>query len=557
MQDRASDYARAVLAGDIVAGPWVRKACERHLCDLEEGAARKLRWELPQAHDAIAFIECLTLADGEFAGLPFGLAEWQAFIVGSLFGWLRADGTRRFTTAYIEVGKGNGKTPLAAGLQLYRLVREAEPGAEVYSAATTRDQAAICFRDAKRFAEGSPALLRRLNVQERVIHYPATGGVLRPLAAEGKALEGKRVSMAVLDELHEHPNSEVVDKMRRGTKGRRNSLIVEITNSGHDRTSICWDHHDLSRKVLDQVIENDGWFAYVCALDEGDDWLDDPGCWLKTNPNLGVSIPVEYLETQVQEARDMPTRRAGCARLNFCVWTEGAQSWIDMEKWRACNGAVDADALRGRVAYAALDLSSTADITAFVLLFPPLTDDEQWRVLPRLWVPEATVGVRTRKSNVPYQSWVEQGFLQTTPGDIVDYEWIKAQIQRDAEAFELRPIAYDRWNATQLVLDLQALGIETVGYGQGYASMSAPTKELERMVLRGQLAHGGHPALAWMASNVALTQNPAGDVKPDKARSKDKVDGIVALIMALGRSMTPTDDEDVTVDVDSLVSVPF
>lgn len=530
--DRTTAYATEVVAGRIVAGPWVRLACERHLRDLEHGAERGLTFDVQLAARAIAFIECLTLADGEHAGQPFKLQPWQAFIVGSLFGWLSSDGYRRFRTAYVEIGKGNGKTPLGAAIAMYLAIADGEAGAEVYTAAVSRDQAGIAFRDVKRFAEASPALAARLKVDAHNVAYHATGSYIRPVSSEGRGLDGKRVHGCLIDEIHEHQTSVVVDKMRAGTKGRRQAMIVEITNSGYDRHSVCYAHHEFSTRVLQQVVDNDSWFAFVCALDEGDDWLTDPSCWVKTNPNLGVSITEKYLQEQVAEARDIPSKRNIVARLLFCVWTEQSSVWVPIEHWD--KGAVPLDLVQGRECYGGLDLASTADIAAHVLVFPPASPGERWQVLPRLFCPAEGILTRARRDGVPYDQWRDQGFLIATEGNQIDYAFIRSSIHLDAEQYRIKSIAFDRWNSSQLVQELLADGFNMLGFGQGFASMAAPVRELQRLIMSEQIAHAGHPVLRWMMSNIAALQDPAGNQKFDKSKSGDKIDGAVALAMALG-----------------------
>lgn len=534
MIDRTTAYATAVVAGDIVAGPWVRLACERHLRDLDHGVERGLRFDEQLAARAIAFIECLTLADGEHVGQPFRLQPWQAFVVGSLFGWLGADGYRRFRTAYVEIGKGNGKTPLGAAIALYCSIADGEAGAECYCAAVSREQAGIAFRDVKRFAEASPALAARLKIDTNNVAYHATGSYIRPVSSEGRGLDGKRVHLALVDELHEHPSSLVVDKMRAGTKGRRQALIVEITNSGYDRHSVCWDHHEFSIKVVQGVLDNDSWFGFVCALDEGDDWLSDPTCWIKTNPNLGVSITQKYLEEQVAEARDMPSKRNIVARLLFCVWTEQSSIWLPIEIWDRGAEPVDLAMLSGRDCFGALDLASTGDIAAFVLTFPPAEYGERWHVLPRFFCPEEGIRLRAKRDGVPYQQWVDEGYLIATAGNVIDYAFIRDAVQRDAERFHIVRIAFDRWNATHLVQELQSDGFDMVAFGQNVAAMAAPVREIEKLARGGELVHGGHPVLRWMVSNIAPYTDPSGNTKFDKGRSGDKIDGAVALAMGVG-----------------------
>ena len=542
LPDPVTDYARAVVDGRIVAGAPVRLACARHLRDLVEGPKRGLRWDLERVHHVLGFFAALRLSDGEHAGQPFVLQPWQQFIVGSLFGWITADGWRRFRTAYVEIGKGNGKTPMAAALGLYMMIADGEAGAECYSAAVGRDQAAITFRDAVRFRQASGALSAATVEHAANIAFPRLSSYFRPISSEGRGLDGKRVHYAGIDELHEHPSPVVVDKMRAGTKGRRQALIFEITNSGYDRRTVCWDHHVYSLKVLDGVIDNDQWFAYVCALDEGDDWLHDEACWAKANPNLGVSIRHDYLRELVTEAREMPSKQNIVARLNFCVWTEQATRWLPMDRWDGCDAPLDLEALRGRECFGGLDLSTTTDLTALVWVFPPVSSAEPWIVLPRFWIPADNIERRVRKDRVPYDLWVKQGHIEATEGTVVDYDLVRERILQDCERFRVREIAIDRWNATQLATQLQAEGLTVALFGQGFASMSAPAKQLEKLVMGGELAHGGNPVLRWMAANCAVAQDPAGNIKPDKARSTERIDGIVALVMGLGRATVNQDD---------------
>ncbi len=545
--DAVTQYARDVVAGRGTVGMPVRLACERHLRDLDGAAARGLHWEPERAEHAFGFFRALRLSDGAHAGRSFELGAWQKFIVGSLFGWVNDAGLRRFRTAYIEIGKGNGKTPMAAGLGLYMMVGAGEPGAECYSAAVGRDQAGICFRDALRFRNASPALVNSTVEHAANLAFPALGSFFRPISSEGRGLDGKRVYYAAVDELHEHASAVVLDKMRAGTKCWDNALIFMITNSGYDRHSVCWQQHEFSLKVLEGIVENDEHFAYVCALDDGDDWMGDEKCWPKANPNLGVSISPRYLRGLVAEAREIPAKQNIVARLNFCVWTEQATRWLPLERWDGCSGelapAALAEQLRGRECWGGLDLASVSDICALAWIFPPKDAGERWKVVTRFWVPEENVARRARKDRVPYDRWIADGLIEATPGNVCDYDIVRARILEDCERFRVREIAIDRWNATQISTQLQEEGLTVALFGQGFASMAAPCRELERLVVGAELEHGSNPVLRWMASNCSAAQDPAGNLKPDKARSTEKIDGIVAMLMALGRATVaaPTD----------------
>jgi phage terminase large subunit-like protein len=559
--DPVKDYADDVVSGKTVANHWVRLACKRHLEDLILGPSRGLFFDPESAKRAIGFFPMfLVFYEGAFDGKPFQLMPFQQFIVGSLFGWKTTDGFRRFRTAYVEMGKGNGKSPLAAGIGLYGLVADGESGAEIYSAATTRDQAGILFRDAKAFTEGSPALLRRLTVDKNNIAYQAKNSYFRPVSSEHRGLDGKRPHIALIDEIHEHPNAMVVDKMRAGTKGRTQALIFEITNSGYDRHSVCYQHREYSEKILDGVIENDSWFGFMTGLDvcvpcgaagksiptdgcpDCDSWKDESK-WIKANPGLDVIIPRKYLREQVAEASEMPSKENIVKRLNFCIWTESVTKWLSMEKWAACGEAIDLEALKGRTCYGGLDLSSTQDLTAWVKVFPPSVIGGKYSVLCRFFIPKDNMRERVRRDKVPYDVWVKQGFITATPGNIIDYAFVLDTIRKDAEDYDLTELAFDRWGSQKITTDLQEIGFEVEGrksliqFGQGFASMAAPTKELEKMVLAQELTHGGNPVLTWMISNTVVRTDPAGNIKPDKEHSTEKIDGVVALIMGLSRAM--------------------
>lgn len=528
-----------VLTGQIVAGPYVRLACQRHLDDLESAAERGIWFDENDAEVAIEFFECfLVLEDGR----PFMLESWQKFIIGSLYGWKTTNGWRRFRVAYIEVGKGNGKTPMAAGMALYAISVESiyEPGVEVYMAATTRDQAGIGHRDAKMMVENSPALRDRLDANFFTVSNPSTNSYIKPVSREHKGLDGKRVHLGILDELHEHPNALIVQKMRAGVKGRRNALIIEITNSGFDTSSICFQHHDMGIKVLEGAVDNDSWFVYICALDKDDDWRDE-SVWIKANPNLGISIHYDYLREQVEEARAIPSSTNMVKRLNFCIWTEAATRWLSQEAWDSCVGPVPWQQMRamyaGSEADLGVDLSSTTDMTAVVLLIPEEgEEDEVYNVIPFFWVPEATA-FENGKRGGPYSGWIEAGALRSTDGNVIDYDEIEREVLEIADQFSLREIAYDPWNATQFSLKLANAGLEMIPVRQGFPSLNEATKKIEELVTSGKLRHGGHPVLRWMALNTMVVSDPAGNKKPAKDKSVGKIDGMSALVTVMSRSM--------------------
>ena len=531
--DQATAYARAVIAGEVVAGKLVRLACQRHLRDLETAGERGFWWDTAAVDRGIQFFSVLRLPDGAAAGRPFILQPWQAFVVGSLLGWKRSDGKRRFRYAFIEVARANGKTPLAAGLALYALTVDGEQGAQVYSAATMRDQAKIAFDDGVRMAEQTPRLWSRLTKTVNNLAYLEGGSYFRPLAAESKTLDGLRVHFAAVDELHEHPDGMVLAKLRTGMKSSQPILFM-ITTAGYDRTSACWEEHDIAAKVAEGIIENDTLFAYIATTDDGDDWTDE-AVWVKANPNLGISVRWDTLREEYALARQVPGHQNSFKRLRLNLWTEQNSRWLDMGVWDDQPPPRGIPELQGAVCYAGLDLSSTTDLTALVLAFRD--EDGSYDLLPYFWLPEARLRERIERDRVPYDQWAAAGLLTLTPGNVVDYDAVRAHISELGAQYRISELAKDRWNSTQIGSQLIEDGLEVLDFGQGFASMTAPTKEFERLLLDRKLRHGGHPVLRWMAANVAVAQDAAGNLKPAKDKATGRIDGIVAGIMAVGRAM--------------------
>lgn len=537
----AEEYARDVLAGTIPTCRWVRLACERHLRDLESGPDRGLHFDPGAAALVIAFFSQLKHSKGEWAGQTIRLEPWQQFILWVLFGWKRADGTRRFRTSYLEVARKNGKTTMAAGVGLYLLLADGEPGAEIYSAATKRDQARLSHAEATRMAKASGPIRQMVRVFKDNIHIPDTASKFEPLGADSDTMDGLNVHAALVDEVHAHKTRDTWDVLETGTGARRQPLMFAITTAGFDRQSLCWQLHEYTEKVLDGIIQDDTFFGVIYGIDEEDDWQDER-VWIKANPNLGVSKKLDDLRRKAMRAREMPAALNAFLRLELDVWTQSETKWMNMEHWRQCGQAVDAQGLRGRVCYAGLDLSSTTDITALLLVFPPEVDDDLVQVLCRFWIPEESMHERVHRDRVPYDVWVRQGYITATPGNVVDYAYVLAQIDEDMQAYGLDEIAFDRWGATKIQTDLTELGGPDfmVQFGQGFASMSGPMKELEKLVLQHRLAHGNNPVLTWMADNLVAREDPAGNIKPDKEKSREKIDGMVALIMGLDRALRHT-----------------
>ena len=485
---------------------------------------------------AVRFFERLLVhCKGQWDGEPFILQKWQRDeVVRPLFGWRRADGTRKYRRAYIEVPRKNGKSTLAAGIALYLLFADDEPGAEVYGAASDKDQASIVFDLARQMVEASPVLGQRASTFKRSIVVPASGGVYRVLSADVPKHHGLNAHGVIFDELHAQPNRGLFDVLTTATGARQQPLVMSITTAGFDRESICWEEHTHARQVLDGVIEDEEFLAVIYAADEDDDWTS-PKTWRKANPSLGVTVTEEFLAQECRRAQLTPAYENTFRRLFLDLWTQQETRWLPLEAWDDCDGEVDEEELTGVPCYGGLDLASTVDIASLILDFP--TEDPELHILlPRFWIPEANMVERALRDRVPYDAWVRQGFIKATPGNVIDYAQIVADIIELGKRFNIREIAFDRWGAFQLQQQLEGAGFTMIAFGQGFASMSGPTKELLRLVLDGKVAHGGHPVLRWMADNVMVTTDPAGNLKPDKKKSREKIDGIVASIMALDRA---------------------
>ncbi len=477
------------------------------------------------------FPACIKHVKGKkFAGQPFKLEEWQQSIVANLFGWKRPDDTRRYREAFIFVPRKNGKTTFGAGLVNYVLFCDGEPGAECYSAAADKEQASLAFDIAKRQVESEPVLDHRATIYIKAIVIPSEGSSYKPLSAEAYSKHGYNVHFVLSDELHAQPNRDLIDVLETGMGSRTQPMMVHITTSDFDRVSICNEKHEYACKVRDGIIPDDSFLPVIYEASPDDDWTD-PRVWARANPNLDVSFTQDYLRRKCEKAKNSAGFENTFKRLYLNIKTRTDVKWLAMDKWDKC-AELDLKELVGQPCYAGLDLASTIDIAAFVLLFPELGN----AVLPFFWVPAESARVRERRDRVPYETWARQKFIEMTKGNVIDYDVIRNRINEVGEIYNIQEIGVDRWNATQIITQLDGDGFEMVPFGQGYASMSAPSKELEKLVLSCDLRHGGHPVMRWMASNVTAETDAAGNIKPSKKKSTEKIDGIVGLIMALGRA---------------------
>lgn len=487
------------------------------------------------------FARHLKFTTGEWAGRPFVLAPWQADkIIRPLFGWKRDDGARLYRRCYVEIPRKNGKTELGAGVAILCLLGDAEMGGQGYALASKESQARIVFSMAQQMIAQSPVLSASIELLKSACYCPSLNASFKPLSGLPKGTHGFNCSFMIGDELHEWPDDRLYKFVHQSTGARRQPLEFLITTAG-TRRGFGWEMHCHARKVLDGVIDDPELLVVIYGADAEDDWQDEK-TWRKANPNLGISPKLGYMRSEARLAKESIRYENDFRRYHLNQWVEQDVRWLPMDKWRACAGPVEwralAKFLRGRKCFGGLDLSATTDVTALLLMFPPGDGLEQWTALPRFFIPEARMEERVRRDRVPYDTWSGIGAIEPTPGNVVDYNRVRQRIEEDAGEYQIMAIGVDRWNSSQMVIDLQEQGAPVVWFGQGFASMSAPSKMLEGLVVSKGLAHGGHPVLEWMASNVAAKTDPAGNIKPDKAASTDRIDGIVAMIMGLGMSIS-------------------
>ncbi len=480
------------------------------------------------------FEENLTHSKGELGGKPFVLEQWQKDYVSKLFGTMNGD-VRQYRTSLLAIPRKNGKSTLCAGIAL-KLMFDGEPGAEIYSCAADRDQARLVFEMAKVCVENSPKLRSRLRVFRNSIVREDTHTTYKALSAEAFTKHGLNAHGIIFDELHAQPDRELWDVMTTSTGARRQPLCVAITTAGFDRKSICWELWRYALAVRDGAIKDATFLPAIYAAEAADDWTAED-TWRKANPNLGVSVKLDDLRVRCKRAQDMPTEENTFKRLHLNMWTEQDTRFLQMSHWaqgdKPCPVMLD-----GREAFGGLDLATTYDTTCFCLLFP--LDDGTFWAEPHFWIPEENMRDRVKRDRVPYDVWAKAGKLHLTPGNVTDFDQVRADIVALSKKYNIRQVAIDRWNAHQITTQLQGEGLNVLGFGQGYGSMSSPTAALEAAVVGGKLLHGGHPVLSWQASNVAVQSDHQGNKKPSKAKSTERIDGIVALIMALGIHATST-----------------
>jgi phage terminase large subunit-like protein len=615
--DRVSAYAKAILDGSIVAGPHVRNACRRHFDDLASCAERGIFWDDAAAIRVFRFFEeKLKLSEGQFDNQAFVLQPMQEFILGSVFGWKRADGTRRFRRAYIEAGKGCGKSPLVGGIGLYGLAADGEAGAQIYAAAATKDQAGILFRDACKMVRQSPDLARRLKfsggfAREYNIAHHKSQSFFRPMSREaGKTGSGLRPHFALCDEVHEHPGPEIMRMLEAGFKFRRQPLLVMITNSGSDRLSVCWKEHEMACAVAagtqtpDEVYEyvgetwagSDEYFSYVCALDKDDDPLEDPSCWIKTNPLLGVTVTEEYIASQVAFAKNFPSDAPGVLRLYFCVWTDAHSAWMPRKTVEKVMTDFDIGQHDGKPVFLGVDLSSHKDMTCVAYVAPTghkeiKRPDGSKFLAPTFdaWVesftPKDTLKQRAEEDKAPYLLWVKDGYLQAIPGERIRYDYVAYDVQQADKKFDIEAVAYDDYAFTEFKEECGKLGLELTyrDHPQGGNRRKKPSeelvekakaeglpepgglwmpgsiRELESLIMDGRIRLKSNPVV--MTALMAATfsdPDPVGNKYLVKDKSHRRIDAAIALCMAVGAAVDGAGDAtDMSQFTSNIISVTW
>lgn len=542
----AEQYIRGVLDEKITVCQFVRQAVFRHVRDLEraEGETFPYRFDEEKAKVRIRFCQLLVHIKGEWAvqKLRFKLEPWQQFIVWELFGWVRKDnGARRFRDAYIEVARKNGKSFLMSAIALSCLFLDRDAGLEIYCAATKRDQAKLVWSYIEKQIRRQPEFNRRCRIFSTTSTIVFGDRVVKALGADSDTEDGLNPSLAIIDEEHAMKDSRMIEVLKSGMGARTEPLLIKITTAGSNKQGPAYsEDRDLALRVLSGTEEKDDFFCIMYELDQEDDWTD-PNVWLKANPNLGVSIYPNYLPGRVEDALKMPSRQAEILTKNFNKWVDSGMVWIPDEKWQACIGRTNKKIIRlddfvGRKCHLGLDLSDNIDLSALSIVFPPVELEKKYSVFTRFFMPELVIDEKSRTDHVPYAAWKDSGWIIGTPGNTIDQDWIETFIRKLADDFQVVNFGYDPWNARQLVAHLEDDGMEMVEFRQGFATLSAPTKEFEKAVLDQTVQHEANPVMGWNVSCVELECDPAGNVKPSKKklqRTGRRIDGVIATLMAL------------------------
>ncbi len=495
----------------------------------------KFYFDKEAASKAIGFIETFcTHTKGELAGKPLLLEEWQKKIIGDLFGWKQENGLRKYRTAYIQVPRKNGKTTLASSVALLMLFMDKEIGSEIYCAASDRAQSGLVFEIAKGMILNNKELSSRAKVFRNSITNESKGNFFQAISSDSNTKHGFNANCIIYDELHTAKNRDLYDTLLTSTGARIEPLFISITTAGYDKNSICYEVYNYAKQVKDKLIEDSSFYSAIYEADIDDDYTDEE-VWKKANPNYGISLRKEYMKRESQRAVDVPSYRNTFLRLMCNVWTDSQTAWIGAKEWELCEGDVDLQKLKNKECYVGLDLASTRDISALVLLFK---EDQKFIIVPYFFIPEENAKKRSERDKVDYVTWIRDGHCIATNGDVTDYNFIKQKILDLGKEYLIQSICYDRFNASQMVIDLTHENVPMEPFGQGFVSMSAPSKQLESLILGKEIIHDNNPVLKWMIANTVMEEDAAGNIKPSKKKSSEKIDGTVALVMALGSYMT-------------------
>ena len=493
------------------------------------------------------FIENLKHTTGEYAGKPFILQDWQYHdIIKPLYGTLNADGTRQYRTCLVMVARKNGKTTIGAAIALYHLFADREKGGQIYSAATDKDQASLVFNEAASMVRQSPVLSRKCKIidsQKRIVNYK-NNSFYRAIAADAASAHGYNASCIIYDELHAAANRELFDVLSTSGGARRQPLLFIITTAGYDRNSILWEQYSYAKSLQKKIKKDKTFLPVIYELSEKDDWQDGKN-WYKANPALGTFRKLDEMQALFNKAKDNFALTNTFKNLYLNMWTTQVTRWLPLEKWDSCPGEINQEELKGHICYGGLDLSATTDLTAFVLVFLDFETQEK-KVLPFFFMPEDRLKEKIKTDRVPYDEWVAKGYIEATAGSVVDYSAVRGRIKKCLEDYRVKSIAYDPWNATEIVQNIISDGYENmIPVRQGFYSLNAPSKYLEVQILAKNLNHGNNPVLRWNFDNVMMATDPAGNIKPDKSKSSQRIDGIVALIMALDGVMRNEDTKSI------------
>ncbi len=550
--DSVTEYAKKVVSGKIIAGESVILACKRHIRDLK----RSKKKDYPYYFDAEAAEHCFKFAElycrhskGEWAGQSLVLEEWQRFCVGSIFGWKgKNSGLRKYRYFYIQVARKNGKSTLMAFIGLYVLVCDDESGAEIYSAATKKDQARIIFDEAKNMVNASPELRKLLSVYRNNLSFDNQLSKFEPLSADSETLDGLNVHLGLIDEFHAHKNSGVYDILDSAKGARSQPIIGAGTTAGKNPNCYCKQRYDYYKNILKGTIENEDTFIYIAELDDGDDWTDK-SVWIKANPNLGISVKMQDMLNMCETAKNLVTAQNEfkCKKLN--MWVSSTTSWANMQSWKKCPQHISKNDLLGKRCYAGCDLAMRNDLASVTLEFS--LDDGYYAALSHSFIPEDRVYENSRRDNIDYQAWIDAGYITPTPGSVVDFDYIEEHIRKQAELYDLVEVCVDPWNATQFMSHLIDDGFRVVEVRMGYRTLSEPTKDLEGIILNHKIIHYNDPLLAWAVGNVVVQSDENMNIRPVKSKSSNKIDPAMALIIAHTRAYT---DAENYVDINKTVA---